>query len=36
MFIDSLHRFVINQINCNYFGLMMYSIERKYHYEAKG
>ena len=36
MFIDCLHRFVIDHINCYYFGLMTYSIGRKNHGEAKG
>ena len=36
MFIDFLHRFVIDHINCHYFCLMTYSIGRKYHCEAKG
>ena len=36
MFIDFLHRFVIDHINCYYFCLMTYSIGRKYHCEAKG
>ena len=36
MFIDFLHRFVIDHINCYYFYPMTYSIGRKYHCEAKG
>ena len=36
MFIDFLHCFVIDHINCYYFRLMTYSIGRKYHCEAKG
>ena len=33
MFIDFLHRFVIDHINSYYFCLMTYSIGRKYHCE---
>ena len=36
VFIDFLHRFVIDHINCYYFRLMTYTIGRKYHCEAKG
>ena len=35
MFIDFLHHFVIDHINCYYFRHMTYSIGRKYHCDAK-
>ena len=36
MFIDYLHRFVIDHINCFYFRLMPYSIGENQSCEAKG
>ena len=36
MFIDFLHRFVIDHINCCYFRLMTYSIGENQSCEAKG
>ena len=36
MFIDYLHRFVIDHINCYYFRLMQYSIGENQSCEAKG
>ena len=36
MFIDFLHRFVIDHINCYYFRLMTYSIGENQSCEAKG
>ena len=36
MFIDFLHRFVIDHINCYYFWLMTYSIGENQSCEAKG
>ena len=36
MFIDFLHRFVIDHINCYYFLCMTYSIGENHSCEAKG
>ena len=36
VFIDFLHRFVIDHINCYYFRLMAYSIGENQSCEAKG
>ena len=36
MFIDFLHRFVIDHINCYYFRLMTYSIGENQSFGAKG
>ena len=36
MFIDFLHRFVIDHTNCCYFRLMKYSIRENQSCEAKG
>ena len=36
MFIDFLHRFVIDHFNCYYFRLMTYSIRENQSPEAKG
>ena len=36
IFIDFLHRFVIDHINCYYFRLMAYSIGENQSCEAKG
>ena len=36
MFIDFLHSFVIDHINCYFFRLKTYLIGRKYHCGAKG
>ena len=36
MFIDFLHRFVIDHLTCYYFGLMTYLIGENHSCEAKG